>query len=103
MVWFHKAAQQGDAAAQFHLGMMHHRISLSGYPKEAPESKIEAYMWFQIAAAQGYKDSASACETMSLAMTCEEVADGNRRAASFAPTGNHGLPAVVNRATDASC
>jgi hypothetical protein len=84
-VWFERAAQQGDAGAQFHLGMRHHRASglSGGLPGEAHESKIEAYKWFFLAAAQGYRGSDSACERVTLSMSREELADGNRRAAAF--------------------
>jgi TPR repeat protein len=47
------------------------------------ESRIEAYKWFHLAAAQGYKGSAAACERVTLGMTREEVTDGNQRAAAF--------------------
>jgi uncharacterized protein len=93
--WFGKAARQGDAAAQFHLGITHHRASFRGIPNEASESKIEAYKWFQLAAAQGYKGSATAGETMSLSMTREEVADGDRRAASWVAEKNICIPAAI--------
>ncbi len=83
-VWFQKAALQGDAGAQFHLGMREHRAISDGLPKDAFESRIEAYKWYQLAAAQGYHCSASAYESVNLSMTDEQVADGNRRAAEFA-------------------
>ena len=47
------------------------------------ESKIEAYKWFQLAAAQGYAGSDTAFERVTLIMTREEVAEGNLRAAAF--------------------
>jgi hypothetical protein len=86
VIWFQKAAQQGDAGAQFNLGIRQQRASSSGLPKDALESKIEAYKWYFLAAAQGYHGSASACETLNLTMTEEQVADGNRRAADFVAT-----------------
>ena len=57
VVWFGKAARQGDAGAQFHLGQSHYRASQSGLPQDAAESRIEAYKWYHLAAAQGYKGS----------------------------------------------
>lgn len=83
MIWFHKAAHQGDAGAQFNLGMCHRRASVGWPPADALESRIEAYKWFHLAAAQGYKDSVTACESVNLSMTREEVAEGNHRAAAF--------------------
>lgn len=87
--WFQKAARQGNAGAQFNLGMSHYRASLEGLPTDAPESRIEAYKWFHLADAQGYKGSASARESVNLNMTREEVADGNQRVATFAVTGSN--------------
>jgi TPR repeat protein len=88
--WFEKAAQQGDAGAQFNLGMRQHRASGTGLPADVLESKIEAYKWFHLAAAQGYKGSDAACERVTLSMSHEELAAGNRRAAAFVATeSNH--------------
>ena len=83
VAWMRKAAQQGDAGAQFNLGMRYHRASVWGLQLDALESKVEARKWLQLAAAQGYKGSAEACERMTLGMNREEVAEGNRRATAF--------------------
>jgi len=81
--WIRRAAQQGDAGAQFNLGMRYHRASVWGLQLDALEPKIEAYKWLQLAAAQGYKGSAEACERMTLGMTIEEVAKGSQGVAAF--------------------
>ena len=81
VMWIRKAADQGDAAAQFNLGVRCHRTSMESL--EAPESRIEAYKWLHLAAAQGYHGSASACERVTLGMTREDVTDGNQRVAAF--------------------
>mgnify|MGYP001604525162 CR=1 FL=1 len=81
--WIRKAAQQGDAGAQFNLGIRHQRASIWGLQLEVPESKIEAYKWLRLAAAQGYRGSAEAHERVTLVMTREEVVEGNRRAAAL--------------------
>jgi hypothetical protein len=83
VMWFGKAARQGDAGAQFNLGESCHRASLQGGREDAPESRIEAYKWYRLAAAQGYLDSETAYKTLTLNMTREDVAAGNRRAAEF--------------------
>ena len=83
LMWFQKAAHQGDAGAQFNLGMSHYRASLEKQSMDTPESRVEAYKWFHLANAQGYKGSACARESVNLNMTREEVTDGNRRAAAF--------------------
>ncbi len=82
---FEQAARQGDAGAQFNLGMRQHRASGDSTTSsgDAAESKVEAYKWFSLSAAQGYRGSDAAFERIALTMSHEEVADGARRAASF--------------------
>lgn len=82
-LWYDKAAQQGDAGAQFNLGNSYHHGSFSQAPAEAAESRIEAYKWYRLAAAQGYQGSETAYATLTLNMTRAEVADGNQRTAAF--------------------
>ncbi len=84
LIWFGKAAQQGDAGAQFQLGKTSHRASLQGTPETAHESRIEAYKWYNLAAAQGYQGSAGACTPLIQHMTREDVATGDQRVAAFA-------------------
>ena len=84
-VWMQKAANGGDAGAQYNVGMKYHRASLDGLPEAAPESRIQAYKWLQLAAAQGYRGSEAAWAFVALSMTREDVADGGRRIAAFVP------------------
>ena len=92
MVWMQKAADLGDAGAQYNIGLRHHRASLDGLAEAAPESRIQAYKWLQLAAAQGYRGSAAAWAFVALKMTREDVADGGRRIAAFVPAqANHAL------------
>jgi hypothetical protein len=83
VIWFGKAACQGDAGAQFYLGKSCHRASLRGVPEQTTESRIEAYKWFHLAAAQGYRGSVTACTPVILGMTHADVAVAERRVASF--------------------
>ena len=82
-IWFGKAAQLGDAGAQFNLGDSYQRASFGQAPSEASESRIEAYKWYRLAAAQGYKDSDKAWITLVLNMTRADVTTGNQRVAAF--------------------
>lgn len=43
-------AEQGDARAQFQLGLRH-------YYKKRPSDRIKAYAWFGVAGVQGYSDA----------------------------------------------
>ena len=83
VMWIRKAADQGDAAAQFNLGVRHQRTGADTLHQDALESRIEAYKWLNLAAAQGYRGSAAACERVTLTMTRESVSDGNQRIAAF--------------------
>jgi hypothetical protein len=83
VLWFGRAARQGDAGAQFNLGESCLRASIRAKQEDASESRIEAYKWYRLAAAQGYKGSERAYATLTLNMTREDVAAGNRRVAEF--------------------
>jgi TPR repeat protein len=83
LIWTRKAAEGGDAGAQFNLGTRYHRASVDRLQMDSAESRVEAYKWFHLAAAQGYKGSDAACERVALGMTREEVADGQLRTAAF--------------------
>jgi hypothetical protein len=83
--WLWKAAEQGDAGAQHQMGIRCQRATFVALQADVGEARIEAYKWFHLAAAQGYRGSELACEGMNLKMTRLQVAEGNRRAATFQP------------------
>ncbi len=76
-------AEEGEAEAQYHLGVLWHRASMDPLRADDVESRIAAYVWFQLAALQGYKDSVAAWQRVALTMTRPEIAEGNRRVADF--------------------
>ncbi len=84
--WFLKAAEQGDAGGQLEMGKRCHRGSFAPLAQDARESRIEAYKWFTLSAAQGYKNSEMHCEQIGLAMSREERNEGQRRAGILALT-----------------
>jgi len=83
MMWLRKAAHLGDAGAQYTLGLQQNRVSMGEGPEAAGESRIEAYKWLQLAAAQGYRDSEAGCDLVAMRMTREGVIEGRRRATAF--------------------
>ena len=83
LIWMRRAAGNGDAGAQHNLGTRYHRASVSGQQMDAIESRIEAYKWLHLAAAQGYRGSDAACERVTLSMSRDEVAEGNHRATAL--------------------
>jgi len=83
VTWIRKAAEGGDAGAQHHLGVRCHRASFDSLQADVAEFQIEAYKWLRLAADQGYQGSDAACESVTLVMTRDQVAQGNRRATTF--------------------
>lgn len=82
--WLRQAAEGGHAEAQYNLGVRCHRASVDPRHDGAKESRVEAYKWFCLAAAQDYRDSQTACQRVRLMMTTPEITEGNRLAAAFA-------------------
>ena len=85
-LWFGRAAAQGHATAQFHLGNRWHRDSLTLGGSEAREARIEAFKWFQLATAQGHPNADASRERVNIAMSGDEVAEGHRRIGAFVVT-----------------
>jgi len=81
--WTRRAAEGGEAGAQHDLGSRYYRSSLDPFQMDATESRTEAYKWFQLAEAQGFKGSAAFRESVTLRMSLDEVTDGNRRVSAF--------------------
>lgn len=81
--WLRRAAQQGYAEAQFNLGNLYQCASLRPPSAGGCEARIEAYVWFYLAAAQGHAQAAASCEMLNLQLTDAELAEGNRRANGF--------------------
>lgn len=81
--WLRRAAQQGYAEAQFNLGNLSQSASLRPSSTGVGEARIEAYVWFHLAAAQGHAQAAASCEMLNLQLTDAELAEGNRRANGF--------------------
>ena len=95
-MWLTKAANFGNAAAQYRLGVQQHLTYRTGWAGGVDgEGRIEALKWVRLSATQGYRGAESACEFVALAMTREEVAEGGRRAAAFVRTPEHAIPAPV--------
>lgn len=93
VVCFGRAANLGDAGGQYNMGRSCQRASMDGLSAAAPEARIEAYKWYQLAAAQGYKTAEGAFATLTFKMTREEVAEANARMARFvAGAGVESLP-----------
>jgi TPR repeat protein len=49
--WYRRAAEQGDAQAQYNLGLAYAR------GEGATQNAVDAHMWFNLAAARFYRSS----------------------------------------------
>jgi uncharacterized protein len=101
--WYRRAAIQGNADAQFNLGMLYERHRYTGAAKwyrEAadqgledaqlgllyakgqgvPRDDVQAYMWFELAAAQGDQSAANNREAAARRMTPDQIAEAQRLA-----------------------
>jgi uncharacterized protein len=83
LIWLTKAANLGNAVAQYSLGVQQHLLSRHSSKGATGEGRIEALKWVRLSAAQGCRAADGACEFVALDMTREEVAEGGRRAAAF--------------------
>ena len=84
-IWITRAAEAGDPAAQYMLGMNQNRACLDETAAVAVESRIEAYKWLQLAAAQGYGEASAGCDLTAMGMSMEGVKEAMRRASVFVP------------------
>ena len=72
--WFKKAADQGDSEAQRSLGTMYLR------GEDLNPDYVEAYKWLNLSAAQGNTNAIKQRNKLSVSMTQEQIAEGQRRA-----------------------
>jgi hypothetical protein len=72
--WFRKAGDQGNAQAQFNLGVMY--FLGEGVPKDL----IQAYFWFYLASASGEKSAQENLAAIEKVMTPDQIADAAKLA-----------------------
>jgi hypothetical protein len=84
--WFRKAADQGDAQAQFNLAVMY------GYGEGVPQDYVEAHKWFNLAATRYPASEADARlraikarDEVASRMTPAQIAEGQRLAREWQP------------------
>ena len=70
--WYHKAADQDHAAAQFDIGVMY------AYGEGVPQDFVEAYAWFNLAA-KTFAPVAKYRDEFESEMTTHQVAEGQHR------------------------
>ncbi|MGL5036862.1 MAG: hypothetical protein ACRC6F_03880 [Aeromonas sp.] len=77
IVWYQKAAEQGDAKAQFSLGAIYHA------GKKVPKNVAQAYARFSVAATNGYEEGATLRDEITTRLTPAELTEGQRLAAQY--------------------
>ena len=76
---FRPVAQQGDADAQFILGVMYSK------GQGVPQDDVQAYMWVNLAAAQGIEDARKARDILAKHMTHAQMDEARRLAREWTP------------------
>jgi TPR repeat protein len=72
-------AESGDATAQYNLGVFYDN------GLGVPQDKINAYIWFSLAAAQGRKGAAAIRDLMARRMTPGQIAEAQKLAREWKP------------------
>ena len=76
--WYRLAAEQGNASAQFRLGVAY------GTGRSVPQDYVSAHMWLNLAAATGDEEARKARERVAASMTREQIAEAQARAREWA-------------------
>ena len=75
--WYSRAAEQGNAEAQYYLGVIHS----GGFV--APADRVEGYVWFCLAAKSGFKAATEDCESIAKDLSSEELVAAKTRGAEL--------------------
>ena len=77
MKWYRKAAEQGNAKAQYNLGWMY--ANGLGVAKD----EVEAYKWWLLAGAQGNENAKKKIPLIEQNLTPSQRAEGQKLAREF--------------------
>ena len=77
MQWFRKAAEQGDANAQFNLGVMY------GSGRGVPQNYKQSYVWSSVSLANGFGDAKEEQDNASQKLTPSELSEAQALAAEY--------------------
>jgi hypothetical protein len=73
-------AEQGDATAQYNLGVFYDN------GLGVPQDKVNAYVWFNLSAAQGKAGAAAFRDLIARYMTSEQISEAQKRSREWKPT-----------------
>ena len=71
--WYSLAAKQGDAEAQYNLGLMY------DFGEGVLEDDVYAYMWWNLASLLGNKNATTAKGEIAEEMTSSQIAEAEER------------------------
>jgi uncharacterized protein len=77
--WYRKAADQGLGDAQFNLGLLYAK------GQGVPRDDVQAYMWFELSAAQDDRSAVSNRDATTRRMTPEQIAEAQKLARKWQP------------------
>ncbi len=76
---FRVLAEQGDAIAQYNLGLMY------ANGRGVPEDYVQAHLWVNLAAAQGHEPARKYRDRLATRMTTAQLAEAQRLARKWKP------------------
>ncbi len=77
VAWIRKAAEQGDASAQYNLGQMYAR------GQGVPQDYVQAYKWIFLADERGGASAAKSRAVLASDMTLSQIAEAKRLASEW--------------------
>jgi TPR repeat protein len=78
-MWYNLAAAQGDADAQYNLGVMYAK------GRGVPQDDVQAHMWYNLAAAQGDAEGTKNRDLVAKKMTPQQIAQAQELARNWKP------------------
>ncbi len=77
--WYRRAAEQGDARAQYNLGLLY------ANGEGVPQDFVQAHLWYSLAATRGDTDAQNNRDIVTKRMTREQIAEAQRLARDWRP------------------
>jgi TPR repeat protein len=79
VIWCRKAADLGNASAQYNLGIMY------AQGQGVPLDYVQAHLWINRAAVQGYEEAAKIRDIVAQKMTSTQIATTQKLARKWKP------------------
>jgi len=79
------SANGGNADAQFAMGILFYRRSVSDPAADPVDCRMEGFKWFHLAGSQNREGARAYCETITRKMTVDDVKTATQRVNDFRP------------------